>query len=367
MPVPAEAQAIMIPPARATPSLPTELARNIILEAWISASETSSRWGTFNSMCIVSKAWHALAIEAVFKFVLLRDVHEGERYEQFAQTYGSSYANNGGDNTASYISPFSNSDVYLYLGGRHLFCVSERPAVFEHKYTGAYGIDLARLLPDARSMQLFVPNNHLWPHVLCNTHRPSLKHLHIWYDHDSYPVGCMPRRRTDEPWVLPHAIPSVTHFHISRAPVKLNEVLRWFPNVAHLRVSTYVDLLAIVPVAKNVVTLTIDIPPTTLDGTAYASLFTWTFRAALRDGLLSQGDAQVGKTIIVNTGGGDNPTGWESAEALCAAHGIRMVRNIIYDVPPPPWIDATWDQIFYGSQRGSIFRRSSRLPPIIIS
>ncbi|KAF7967131.1 hypothetical protein HWV62_35730 [Athelia sp. TMB] len=344
-------------------SLPTELWRDIILEAWILASETPfSRWEFYKGICLVSKVWRDLVPDAVFRFVLIRDPHELKRYEQFVQAYASSH----GIPTSSSFSPFSNSEVYLYFGGRHLFCAPQRVRGYEMFDTPAqerdYADSLAELLPDARSVHMFVPDSSQTWSAFLKTPRPSMKYLRIWYTQSAV----SPALFKHSTYEVIGSIASVTHLHISWAPTNVEDVLSCFPNVVHLRLSTGAPLTKIVSATRNVETLVLDVPPRLMSGRDFTSLLSWKLTAAVNSGLLAQGDAGVTKTIMVNTAAA-KPAGWESVDALCKSRGIRMVRNIIYDVPTPPRIEGSWDQILNEFQSHGLYTNAcSNLPPSTI-
>ncbi|KAF7967130.1 hypothetical protein HWV62_35728 [Athelia sp. TMB] len=332
-------------------SLPPELFEDIILQAWIAASETFSRWAAFKSFCLVSKAWRAQMIESVFQFVVIRDAYEMDGYEQFVLAYGHPHPSH----TRSNGSRFSKSEVYLYLGGRHLFCAPQHSS---RSFIDHFAI--AKLIPDARSMTLFIHETADWANICFDTHRPSLKHLHIWY--------MDPVISPFYGWFAPpDTVPTVTHLHISRACRDIGGFFRHFPNVTHLRLSAKGHLKSIASLTHKVVTLIIDAPPTKMGGKDYTSLLHWNFRAAFNDGLLSPS----GKTIIINTDG-NKPAGWEAAAELCAQRGIEIVQNIIYDVPPPRFKkrSLTWDQILndgtYLTNTPKDPSIASRLPPSIV-
>ncbi|KAF7965043.1 hypothetical protein HWV62_845 [Athelia sp. TMB] len=342
---------------KTAPELPLELVRQIILEAWISASETYSRWETFKSFCLVSKAWRTLVIEAAFQFVIIRDRQEVGRYMQFADTYAQ-HSGYTVTNTGHHPSPFSDSEVHIHLTGNHHFCAPRRVTYDE---MARYRADLAQLLPDVRSLHLFVKESVDWEEIF-RIHRPSLKYLYIWYSEPENPPF-WGRHGTPRDPVL-----TVTHLHISRACRGMGRFLQHFPNVTHLRLSAKGHLKSLAPLTQNVATLIIDVPPATMGGKDYTSLVHWNFRAAFNDGLLSPS----GKTIIVNTDG-NKPAGWETVQELCAQRGIQLRQNVIYDAPLPPWCSGpslTWERIlndrfhFKGTFDDPL--TASRLPPFII-
>ncbi|KZP25374.1 hypothetical protein FIBSPDRAFT_950394 [Athelia psychrophila] len=336
---------------RTAPSLPTELCRQIVLGAWISASQTFSRWAVYRSMCLVSKSWYHLAAEAAIQFVLIREKHDMERYQQFVNAHVSSL----GEQTAPQPTLFSSSEAYLYITGRHIFCSPEHPREGSRTPSSSVCVDLNTLLPDARSLHLFVINDSHVMHIL-RTPRPSLKSLTVWYDQRS---SLMLERSY-------FTCLSLTHLHILGAPTDLEKILLCFPNLTHLRLSTATFLKEIASSTPKLECITIDVPPASITGEDYTSLSRWNLPAALNRGLLSQGDSSVGRTIIINTGG-DKPTGWDSAHAACLLRGITMLHNIVYDEPTPLWINGTYDQIFNDPESKSLHYSSPCLPPLLLS
>lgn len=146
------------------------------------------------------------------------------------------------------------------------------------------------------------------------------------------------------------------------SPIFLHNILLWFPNVAHLRLSTSCFIASS---TQKLESLTIDVPPKFMAGNDITSPSPWNLIAALNRGLLSQGDPNVKKIITVNTDG-NKPAGWEPAERLCALRGIRMLQNILYDVPTLSTLNGTYDQLLNVRSQSFFNTHSPSLLPSMI-
>lgn len=288
-------------------SFPIEILEIIIQEAWWAVRQTFSRWRLYKKLCLVSKSWHAMATEAVLLSVFIERERDVRMYTIFVKQYLTSQGHHLGD-------------TYH----RDLFCRGRTSiSISSHKLPDQTLADLAKLIPDARSMDLAI--HCRVSDLLVDRH--SLKYLRLCWD------------VIDNSVINPQ--PSVTHLHISRCPPRLsctpnvvqflNRFLTYFPNVTHLRLSTACFLKDIISRTQKLEHLTIDVPPKIIGGQDYSSLSWWNITSGLNKGLLKQGVTSGQRKIVVNAG--VNLSGWGQASSACAAHGVQLERRLHYDRP----------------------------------
>ncbi|OJA12329.1 hypothetical protein AZE42_02772 [Rhizopogon vesiculosus] len=275
-------------------ALPYELVEKILVDAWCSIGDSSTRWHFFGVVSILSKVWRDVLYDVVLRYAFVESKPDFVMYEKLLSRH---------DPRARYISIV-------------LDAVDKQFRIDE----------IAKHVPEARFMCLAIITDRrdyfgtILQSLLAKTE--SLTHLRICWPplHNSFACPFS--------GVL---VWSVTHLHIARHPsASLGSILASFPNVTHLRLGTPCFLKNLVPYMSTVRVLILDAPPRYSVYTALPTLIfpssvpLWNILDALEHGLLKSTDSNP-RQIIMNAGRSDTDKLAISDISLsCQNHGVAF-------------------------------------------